>query len=222
MPRDRHPGTGTSSSRTSVPSHIGPTGSGRSRIQSDRQADFQANPQNYKNFQGGHGSNVITQKGHQIAGAVTTGVGYLTGIEPLKWAGRLFGVGGKKKTEKEKSIAYTKKGYDISNPNEMKAATKRHQPILGGDGDGAYVTPITLAAASTPKTPPISQRWNFQAYEPTSTAHTRLYGKTGKMVKANQGEFSKGKRFGPPPKKGPDPQGLNVPLNSVNYFKDLL
>lgn len=129
----------------------------------------------------------------------------------------------KPKTEKEKSEQYTKKGFDILNPNEMRSA--KYKPVVppgGGEGQGAYVTPITLAAASTPKTPPISQRWNFQAYEPTSTAHTRLYGKKGKMVKANQGEFSKGKRFGPPPKKGPDPQGLNVPLNSVNYFKDLL
>ena len=58
MPRDRHPGTGTS---TSVPSHIGPQGSGRTRIQSERQADFTKNPQKYKNFQGGQGDNTTLQ-----------------------------------------------------------------------------------------------------------------------------------------------------------------
>jgi len=55
---DRHAGTGTSSSKSTgshsrsrnqggVKSHGGGDGQGRSRIQSDRQADFKANPKNY-------------------------------------------------------------------------------------------------------------------------------------------------------------------------------
>ena len=48
---DRHEGTGnTQSSQTQTSS-----GSGRSRIQSDRQADFKANPKNYRTVdRGGH------------------------------------------------------------------------------------------------------------------------------------------------------------------------
>ena len=163
---------------------------------------------------------ISTQK---KAGFITSGIGYATGIEPLKWAGRLLGLG-KKKTEKQKSEAYTKKGFDVLNPNEMKAATyKPVTPPLGeGGGDGmAQITLNTQSVAST-AIPETKSGWGFKAYDSGSTANTRLYGKKGKMVKANQGQFSEGKRFGPPPKKGPDPQGIDVPLNSIDYFKDLL
>ena len=176
---------------------------------------------------GGNGATTTTKgtiSTPKKVGFITSGIGFATGIEPLKWAGRLFGLG-KKKTEKEKSERYTKKGFDILNPNEMVGATTRtpvdrsHQ---GGDGM-AQITLNTQSVASTaiPETKK-SSGWGFQAYDPDSTANTRLYGKKGKMIKANQGEFSQGKRFGPPPKKGPDPQGINAPLNSVDYFKDLL
>ena len=130
----------------------------------------------------------------------------------------------KPKTEKEKSEAYTKKGFDVLNPNEMKAATyKPVTPPLGeGGGDGmAQITLNTQSVAST-AIPETKSGWGFKAYDSGSTANTRLYGKKGKMVKANQGQFSQGKRFGPPPTKGPDPQGINAPLNSIDYFKDLL
>ena len=159
----------------------------------------------------------------QKASFITSGIGYATGIEPLKWAGRLLGLG-KKKTEKQKSEAYTKKGFDVLNPNEMKAATyKPVTPPLGeGGGDGmAQITLNTQSVAST-AIPETKSGWGFKAYDSGSTAHTRLYGKKGKMGKANQGQFSQGKRFGPPPKKGPDPQGINAPLNNIDYFKDLL
>ena len=76
-----------------------------------------------------------------------------------------------------------------------------------------------MASTAIPET---KSGWGFKAYDSGSTANTRLYGKKGKMVKANQGQFSQGKRFGPPPKKGPDPQGINAPLNNIDYFKDLL
>ena len=41
---------------------------------------------------------------------------------------------------------------------------------------------------------------------------------TGQEIK----NFSKGKRFGPPPLKGPDPQGLQVILENSDYFKKLI
>ena len=162
---------------------------------------------------------ISTQK---KVGFITSGIGFATGIEPLKWAGRLLGLG-KKKTEKQKSESYTKKGFDILNPNEMKEATKPIQPPDGGNGgDGmAQITLNTQSVAST-AIPETKSGWGFKAYQPGTTANTSLYGKKGKMIKANQGEFSQGKRFGPPPTKGPDPQGINVPLNSIDYFKDLL
>ena len=162
---------------------------------------------------------ISTQK---KAGFITSGIGFATGIEPLKWAGRLLGLG-KKKTEKQKSESYTKKGFDILNPNEMKGATKPIQPPDGGNGGNgmAQITLNTQSVAST-AIPETKSGWGFKAYDSGSTANTRLYGKKGKMVKANQGQFSQGKRFGPPPTKGPDPQGINVPLNSIDYFKDLL
>ena len=152
---------------------------------------------------------ISTQK---KAGFITSGIGYATGIEPLKWAGRLLGLG-KKKTEKQKSEAYTKKGFDVLNPNEMRAA--KYKPVTppdgGGEGEGRpQITLNTQSVTSTPVPEETGHTWNFQAY------------RKGQMIKANQGQFSHGKRFGPPPKKGPDPQGINVPLNSIDYFKDLI
>ena len=148
----------------------------------------------------------------QKASFITSGIGYATGIEPLKWAGRLLGLG-KKKTEKQKSEAYTKKGFDVLNPNEMRAA--KYKPVTppdgGGEGEGRpQITLNTQSVTSTPVPEETGHTWNFQAY------------RKGQMIKANQGQFSQGKRFGPPPKKGPDPQGINAPLNSIDYFKDLL
>jgi len=162
---------------------------------------------------------ISTQK---KAGFVASGLGFALGIEPLKWAGRLIGLGGKKKTEKQKSDAFTKKGFDVLNPNEMRAA--KYKPVTPPDGGGEGMAQITLNTQSVASTaiPETKSGWGFKAYDSGSTANTRLYGKKGKMVKANQGQFSQGKRFGPPPKKGPDPQGINVPLNSIDYFKDLL
>ena len=174
---------------------------------------------------GGNGATTTTKgtvSTQKKTGVITSAIGFATGIEPLKWAGRLIGLG-KKKTEKQKSESYTKKGFDILNPNEMKVATKPIQPPDGGNGgDGmAQITLNTQSVAST-AIPETKSGWGFKAYQPGTTANTRLYGKKGKMIKANQGEFSQGKRFGPPPTKGPDPQGINVPLNSIDYFKDLL
>ena len=165
---------------------------------------------------------------------ITTGdgaknVGLITSIFTGNWKSAAVNIGSrfKPKTEKEKSEKYTKKGFDILNPNEMRSATyKPPVPVGGGPGDRDGTPQITLntqslASTAIPETEKKSG-WGFEAYAPGSTANTRLYCKKGKMIKANQGEFSQGKRFGPPPNKGPDPQGINAPLNSVDYFKDLL
>ena len=179
-----------------------------------------------------HGSNGTTGT-TGTKKTITTG----DGVKNLSLVGSIFtgnikGVIGniasrfmpKPKTEKEKSEAYTKKGFDVLNPNEMKTA--KYKPVTPSNGGGEGRAQITLntqavTSAAIPETKK-SSGWGFQAYAPGSTANTRLNGKKGKMIKANQGEFSQGKRFGPPPKKGPDPQGINAPLNSVDYFKDLL
>ena len=174
---------------------------------------------------GGNGTTVTKKtiirddrvKNLSLAGSIFT-------KNPVGAAINLFSRLGKKKTEQQKSEAYTKKGFDILNPNEMKAATyKPVTPPLGeGGGDGmAQITLNTQSVAST-AIPETKSGWGFKAYDSGSTANTRLYGKKGKMVKANQGQFSQGKRFGPPPNKGPDPQGINAPLNNIDYFKDLL
>ena len=117
----------------------------------------------------------------------------------------------KPKTEKEKVQANIKKGFDVNNPAEMHAAAKYKAPPLPSGGDGmANITLNTRSVASTAAPVDTGYKWDFQAY------------RKGQMIKANQGQFSHGKRFGPPPKKGPDPQGIDVPLNSIDYFKDLL
>jgi len=98
-------------------------------------------------------------------------------------------------------------------------------PVGGGPGDRDGTPQITLntqALASTAIPETKKSGWGFKPYPTSSTVKSRLYGKKGKMIKANQGKFSQGKRFGPPPNKGPDPQGIDAPLNSINYFKDLL
>ena len=89
---------------------------------------------------GGNGATTTTKgtiSTQKKAGIITSGIGLVTGIEPLKWAGRLFGLG-KKKTEKEKVEANIKKGYDVTNPAEMHRATTKKTydwgPQNGGDG----------------------------------------------------------------------------------------
>jgi len=172
---------------------------------------------------GGNGTTVTKKtiirddrvKNLSLAGSIFT-------KNPVGAAINLFSRLGKKKTEQQKSDAFTKKGFDVLNPNEMKAA--KYKPVTSPNGGGEGMAQITLNTHSVASTaiPETKSGWGFKAYDSGSTANTRLYGKKGKMVKANQGQFSQGKRFGPPPKKGPDPQGINAPLNNIDYFKDLL
>ena len=160
--------------------------------------------------------------GIQKASLVASTVNFIRSGNPIGLAWQGIKALGKKKTEKQKSDIYTKRGLDVLNPNEMKAA--KYKPVTSPNGGGEGMAQITLNTQSVASTaiPETKSGWGFKAYDSGSTANTRLYGKKGKMVKANQGQFSQGKRFGPPPTKGPDPQGINAPLNSIDYFKDLL
>jgi len=145
----------------------------------------------------------------------------------------------KPKTEQQKVEANIAKGYDVMNPAEMHRAPTRtpvdrsHQ---GGDGM-ANVTTATQSLVTAPtadKAAGFGHQWNFQAYgNNTQTAanpydYTKSpYAKKGKLIrKYATGQeiknFSKGKRFGPPPLKGPDPQGLQVILENSDYFKKLI
>ena len=171
----------------------------------------------------GEGGTTGTKK-TTTTGDGATNIGLAASIFTGNWKSAAANIASrfKPKTEKQKSDIYTKKGFDVLNPNEMKAA--KYKPVTSPNGGGEGMAQITLNTQSVASTaiPETKSGWGFKAYDSGSTANTRLYGKKGKMVKANQGQFSEGKRFGPPPKKGPDPQGINVPLNSIDYFKDLL
>ena len=145
-------------------------------------------------------------------------------------------------TAEQKRASYTKKGLDIHNPAEMHGyQTKYGRPRDDGSGQGgdgmAYVTTATQSLVTAPtadKGAGFGHQWNFQAYgNQTQTAanpydYTKApYAKKGKLIrKYATGQeiknFSKGKRFGPPPLKGPDPQGLQVILENSDYFKKLI
>jgi len=106
----------------------------------------------------------------------------------------------------------------------------------GNDGGGANtLAPQSLVTAPTAdKAAGFGHQWNFQAYGANTNVaanpydYTKApYAKKGKMIrKYATGQeiknFSKGKRFGPPPLKGPDPQGLQVILENSDYFKKLI
>ena len=106
----------------------------------------------------------------------------------------------------------------------------------GGDGM-ANVTTHTQSLVTAPtadKAAGFGHQWNFQAYGANQNVagnpydYTQApYAKKGKLIrKYGTGQeiknFSKGKRFGPPPLKGPDPQGLQVILENSDYFKKLI
>ena len=156
-------------------------------------------------------------KGGKAASFVASAVGFIKSGNPVGFVWQqLKKLGGKKKetTLTEKTAAM-----------EDAYVKRKPVPVGGGPGDRDGTPQITLntqALASTAIPETKKSGWGFKPYPTSSTVKSRLYGKKGKMIKANQGKFSQGKRFGPPPNKGPDPQGINAPLNSVDYFKDLL
>ena len=142
------------------------------------------------------------------------------------------------KTEQQKVEANIKKGHDVLNPAEMHRATQPrvyHGPE--GNGGGGNVTTATQSLVTAPtadQAAGFGHQWDFKAYgNQTQTAANPYnykmapYAKKGKLVrKYATGQeiknFSKGKRFGPPPLKGPDPQGLQVILENSDYFKKLI
>jgi len=157
----------------------------------------------------------------------------------LSWGAKKIGnIFADKRTEQQKVEANIKKGYDVLNPSEMRAAeTKKTYdwgPQNGGGGNVTTATQSLVTAPTADKAAGFGHQWNFQAYGAnTQTAanpydYTKApYAKKGKLVrKYATGQeiknFSKGKRFGPPPLKGPDPQGLQVILENSDYFKKLI
>ena len=160
----------------------------------------------------------------------------------LLWQGakKIGNIFADKRTEQQKVEANIKKGYDVLNPAEMHRATQRKPvPVGGGPGDrdglqNTIATQSLVTAPTADKAAGFGHQWNFQAYgnQAQTTAnpydYTKSpYAKKGKLVhKYATGQeiknFSKGKRFGPPPLKGPDPQGLQVILENSDYFKKLI
>jgi len=113
-------------------------------------------------------------------------------------------------------------------------------PVGGGPGDrdeiqNTIATRSLVTAPTADKAGGFGHQWGFQAYGNQQAATTpnvydyakAPYAKKGKLVrKYATGQeiknFSKGKRFGPPPLKGPDPQGLQTILENSDYFKTLI
>ena len=139
------------------------------------------------------------------------------------------------KTEQQKVQANIDRGYDVLNPAEMHRATQRKPvPVGGGPGDrdglqNTIATRSLVTAPTADKAGGFGHQWGFQAYPgtPGTTYDPTKYAKQGKMIsKYGTGQevknFSKGKRFGPPPEKGPDPQGLHAILENSDYFKTLI
>ena len=145
-------------------------------------------------------------------------------------------------TAEQKRASYTKKGLDITNPAEMHGYQTQYgkrdeDTYTGGEGMG-NVTTVTQSLVTAPtadKTAGFGHQWDFQAYDNTQTATTpnvydytkSPYAKKGKHIRTYATgqeikNFSKGKRFGPPPLKGPDSQGLQVILENSDYFKKLI
>jgi len=145
------------------------------------------------------------------------------------------------KTEQQKVQANIDRGYDVLNPAEMHRATQRKPvPVGGGPGDrdglqNTIATQSLVTAPTADKAAGFGHQWDFKAYDNQRAATTpnvydyskAPYAKKGKLVrKYATGQeiknFSKGKRSGPPPLKGPDPQGLQVILENSDYFKTLI
>ena len=186
-----------------------------------------------------NGKKTTTGDGAQVA--VSTASFLKTGNPAgLLWQGvkKIGNLFADKRTEQQKVQANIDKGYDVLNPAEMHGATAKKTYDWGPqDGQNVNVTTPTQSLVTAPtadKASGFGHQWNFQAYGAnTQTAanpydYTKSpYAKKGKLVrKYATGQeiknFSKGKRFGPPPLKGPDPQGLQVILENSDYFKKLI
>ena len=202
---------------------------------------------NYGHTGTGDGQHVKTKTVHTPKQKTTSGgdgvknfVSTMPSVKLAKWAYKgvknIFAP-----TAEQKRASYTKKGLDITNPAEMHGYQTQYgkrdeDTYTGGDGI-ANVTTHTQSLVTAPtadKGAGFGHQWNFQAYgnQAQTTAnpydYTKApYAKKGKMIRTYATgqeikNFSKGKRFGPPPLKGPDSQGLQVILENSDYFKKLI
>ena len=189
-----------------------------------------------------NGKKAITSgDGAQVVGSTAS---FLKTGNPLGllWQGakKIGNIFADKRTPQQKVEANIKKGLDPSNPAEMhgyETGYGKKEYDWGPTGGDGYVTTATQSLVTAPtadKTAGFGHQWDFKAYgNQTQTAANPYnykmapYAKKGKLVrKYATGQeiknFSKGKRFGPPPLKGPDPQGLQVILENSDYFKKLI
>ena len=144
-------------------------------------------------------------------------------------------------TAEQKRASYTKKGLDIHNPAEMHGYQTQYgkrdeDTYTGGEGIGNITTHTQslVTAPTADQEAGFGHQWDFRAYGANTNVaanpydYTKApYAKKGKMIrKYATGQeiknYSTGKRFGPPPLKGPDPQGLQVILENSDYFKKLI
>jgi hypothetical protein len=164
-------------------------------------------------------------------GKVISAVGYATNINPIKALGTAITWGKNLFQNKAKVPTVEDTAAMEDAPFNQQKKMYDWGPQNGGEGiAGLRNTGITQSLASTP-TADVNTRhqWGFKAYPgtPGTTYDPKTYAKQGKMIrKYGTGQevknFSKGKRFGPPPLKGPDPQGLQTVLESSDYFKKLI
>jgi hypothetical protein len=178
----------------------------------------------------------ISPKDH--TGKVISAIGLATDLNPLKALGTAVTWGAKKIGNIFQQKA---KGPTVEDTAAMEDAPFNQQkkmydwgPQNGGGGNVTTVTQSIVNAPTADKTAGFGHQWNFQAYNQQGTTAPNVYdytktpyAKKGKLVrKYATGQeiknFSKGKRFGPPPLKGPDPQGLQTILENSDYFKKLI
>ena len=178
----------------------------------------------------------ISPKDH--TGKVISAIGLATDLNPLKALGTAVTWGAKKIGNIFQQKA---KGPTVENTAAMEDAPFNQQkkmydwgPQNGGGGNVTTVTQSIVNAPTADKAAGFGHQWNFQAYNQQGTTAPNVYdyaktpyAKKGKLVrKYATGQeiknFSKGKRFGPPPLKGPDPQGLQTILENSDYFKKLI
>ena len=175
---------------------------------------------------------VSTSGGTKKAGLATSAIGWLTGSSAVKALGTGIQFLGSK---------FKRKGPTVEDTAAMEDAPFNQQkkmydwgPQNGGGGNVTTVTQSIVNAPTADKAAGFGHQWNFQAYNQQGTTAPNVYdytktpyAKKGKLVrKYATGQeiknFSKGKRFGPPPLKGPDPQGLQTIFENSDYFKKLI
>jgi hypothetical protein len=138
----------------------------------------------------------------------------------------------KKGPTKTEMTAASEDAYKTKSMSYYK--DKFNPPPRNGAGNRPLTTLVTQSVVTSP-TADKAHEWDFKAYDNKQASapsnvydyNKAPYAKKGKLIrKYATGQeiknFSKGKRFGPPPLKGPDPQGLQVILENSDYFKKLI